>query len=122
MESALASMDASAAGGEAGGHAVDYDSLPNAIVPVMADLFKAPLSKEEEYYALEVCTGMFACAFASSFLLFGISCAFSVLRSAFALCSRCVITAGDGIVHDPVQILAEEKFAVFSHAIFVSSC
>lgn len=57
VESALSSVDEAAAakGAEAGGHAVDYDSLPNAIVPVMADLFKAPLSKEEEYYALEVC-------------------------------------------------------------------
>ena len=72
MESALSSVDEAAAakGAEAGGHAVDYDSLPNAIVPVMADLFKAPLSKEEEYYALEVCSArstyihmfcMFAC-------------------------------------------------------------
>lgn len=69
MESALLSVDESASlGGEAGGHAVDYESLPNAIVPVMADLFKAPLSKEEEYYALEVrrvhvhvCMFMFAC-------------------------------------------------------------
>ena len=55
MESALSSVDeAAAAQDEAGGHAVDYDTLPNAIVPVMANLFKAPLSQEEEYYALEV--------------------------------------------------------------------
>lgn len=59
MESALASVEESAGGDEAGGHAVDYDTLPNAIVPVMSELFKAPLSKEEEYYALEVC--MCAC-------------------------------------------------------------
>eukprot|EP00752_Nemacystus_decipiens_P007891 g7051.t1 len=54
VESALSSVDEAAASHEAGGHAVDYDMLPNAIVPVMADLFKAPLSKEEEYYAYEI--------------------------------------------------------------------
>ena len=54
VESALSSVEESAKGSEAGGHAVDYATLPNAIVPVMSELFKAPLSKEEEYYALEV--------------------------------------------------------------------
>ncbi|CAM9319570.1 unnamed protein product [Ectocarpus fasciculatus] len=54
VESALGSVDDAAANGEAGGHAVDYETLPNAIVPVMSDLFKAPLTPEEEYYALEI--------------------------------------------------------------------
>lgn len=55
VESALSSIEESATvAGEAGGHAVDYTTLPNAIVPVMANLFKAPLTPEEEYYALEV--------------------------------------------------------------------
>lgn len=54
VESALESVDDAAANGEAGGHAVDYETLPNAIVPVMSELFKAPLTPEEEYYALEV--------------------------------------------------------------------
>lgn len=54
VESALESVDDAAANGEAGGHAVNYETLPNAIVPVMSELFKAPLTPEEEYYALEV--------------------------------------------------------------------
>lgn len=54
MSSALHSMDEADTFGEAGGHAVDYDTLPYAIVPVMKDLFNAPLTIEEENYALEV--------------------------------------------------------------------
>lgn len=54
MESALESVDDAAASGGAKGHAVDYETLPNAIVPVMSELFKAPLTPQEEYYALEV--------------------------------------------------------------------
>ncbi|CBJ29563.1 Hypoxia-inducible factor 1 alpha inhibitor (Hypoxia-inducible factor asparagine hydroxylase) [Ectocarpus siliculosus] len=54
VESALGSVDDAAASGGAEGHAVDYETLPNAIVPVMSELFKAPLTPEEEYYALEI--------------------------------------------------------------------
>lgn len=54
MESALSSVAESKEDGGAGGFAVDYATLPNAIVPVMAEVFKAPLTPEEEYYALEV--------------------------------------------------------------------
>lgn len=33
---------------------VDYETLPEAIVPIMADVFNAPLTMEEQYYAKEV--------------------------------------------------------------------
>lgn len=97
MESALSSVDAAAAGDEAGGHAVDYASLPNAIVPVMSELFKAPLSKEEEYYALEVCS-VFACLPVCVHLRpSGV-----VLRSAVELCDAglqaCSVPDTDGLV------------------------
>ena len=53
MQSGLASIDESVTEIGAEGHAVDYDTLPTAILPVMSELFKAPLSKDEETYALE---------------------------------------------------------------------
>lgn len=59
ISSGLASAEeASTAENEAGGHMVDYETLPNAIVPVMRDLFHAPLTAEEEYFALEVLLGL----------------------------------------------------------------
>lgn len=33
---------------------VNYETLPNAIVPVAAEHFHARLTPEEEYYALQV--------------------------------------------------------------------
>lgn len=58
MQSGLASIDESGTQGGAKGHAVDYDTLPTAILPVMSELFRAPLSREEEIYAQEVCANL----------------------------------------------------------------
>ena len=54
VQSSLAQIDESATQRGAEGHAVDYATLPTAILPVMSELFKAPLSREEEGYAQEV--------------------------------------------------------------------
>ncbi|CAM9475527.1 unnamed protein product, partial [Laminaria digitata] len=54
VQASLASIDDSEAEDGAKGHAVDYDTLPTAILPVMSELFRAPLSREEETYAKEI--------------------------------------------------------------------
>lgn len=54
MQASLSEIDHSEAEDGAKGHAVDYDTLPTATLPVMSELFRAPLSREEETYAKEV--------------------------------------------------------------------
>ena len=54
MDAALSSLSAAGVEDGARGVAVDYETLPEAIVPIMADVFGAPLTPAEEYYAKEV--------------------------------------------------------------------
>lgn len=54
IDACLSSLSDAVTRGEAGGMTVDYETLPEAIVPIMADVFHAPLTVEEQYYAKEV--------------------------------------------------------------------
>lgn len=59
MSSALNNEEnAAAAENQSGGMMVDYETLPNAIVPLAEKHFGAPFSAAEEYYALEVMIGL----------------------------------------------------------------